>query len=685
MKIINSKSSKKTLIHGISLIVLVITIIIIIILAGSIIVTITKNNSISSANEAIFKSDIKEYSSALNMYVSNKYMETLGDFKIDKFNKFLYNGTGDITGTIKEVLPDMKNKYASKFQIEKGKLLYVGTDSKEAKWLIEIGIKVRMLIIDENWVITGVRDFAYLYGTLIIPEEVTAISPGAFFKNIGLESIDFSQNDKITIIPDSAFVGCHNLKSIKFSDKIETIGIAAFTGCVSLESVVIPDSVKKIGREAFLNCVSLSNVKLSKNPEFKVIDSLVFSSTSLKTITFPDNITFISYNSISSNKLTEIYIPKNIISIGSFGSCPKLKEIKVDSKNTKYASNDGLLYSKDFSDLIKCPDAKTSIKLNSKLKNILPNSFSGCNELTSIEIPASVTNITRPDFTMCKKLTNLIVDPTNLNFTVIDGILYTKDKTRLISALDINENITLPKEVEKIDGNAFYNSSKLLRIDMSQSNVKVINTYTFGNCNNLSEAILPNVLESIYSQAFTYTSLTNITIPNSVKNINWIAFYINLFLDTVKIPASVTNVSQPFGNCPKLNNIIIDTDNPAYTSLNGVIYNKNMTELVCMPNNKTEFIVPNSVKVLKYGCCSYTHDLSTILLPQSLTTIEAAAFYYSTKIENITIPSSVVNINNDVFGQCQALKQINVEKEKNSILGMPWGAPYGVNTVKWKV
>lgn len=135
------KKNKK----GISLIVLIITIIVVIILASVIIVSINKNNPIKSAKEAKFKSDLSSFRDELE--------DNINDILIKNANKSEYDinvDSGDY-GNLRIYIPDITEEYANKLLIKKGKLLYIGDDSKadyekyhddtEEAWARSIGIQ----------------------------------------------------------------------------------------------------------------------------------------------------------------------------------------------------------------------------------------------------------------------------------------------------------------------------------------------------------------------------------------------------------------------------------------------------------------------------------------------------------------------------------------------------------------
>lgn len=135
------KKNKK----GISLIVLIITIIVVIILASVIIVSINKTNPIKSAKEAKFKSDLSSFRDELE--------DNINDILIKNANKSEYDinvDSGDY-GNLRIYIPDITEEYANKLLIKKGKLLYIGDDSKadyekyhddtEEAWAKSVGIQ----------------------------------------------------------------------------------------------------------------------------------------------------------------------------------------------------------------------------------------------------------------------------------------------------------------------------------------------------------------------------------------------------------------------------------------------------------------------------------------------------------------------------------------------------------------
>ncbi|MBO8459049.1 MAG: leucine-rich repeat domain-containing protein [Bacteroidetes bacterium] len=153
---------------------------------------------------------------------------------------------------------------------------------------------------------------------------------------------------------------------------------------------------------------------------------------------------------------------------------------------------------------------------------------------------------------------------------------------------------------------------------------------------------------SIGSSAFSWCSqLTAVTIPEGVATIGSSAFESCSSLTAVTIPASVTNIgSWVFDYCSALTAIHVAEGNTAYSSEDGVLFNKDKTTLVCYPIGKTE---------------------TTYTVPATVTTIETSAFEDCTALTQVTLPEGLTNISNMSFEGCAALAQINLPNSLTSI------------------
>jgi hypothetical protein len=169
--------------------------------------------------------------------------------------------------------------------------------------------------------------------------------------------------------------------------------------------------------------------------------------------------------------------------------------------------------------------------------------------------------------------------------------------------------------------------------------VTTIGASAFQPLKSLTSVIIGTNVISIGNYAFEgCSSLTNVSISSSVTSIGNSAFGFTS-MKSVSIPKSVTSVAYPFYNCASLTTITVDTNNPAYISVDGVLFNRIQNALIEYPGGKTGgYIIPNGV-----------------------TSIVDYAFAYCPSLSSVTIPGSVISIGNYVFYSCTSLMTIIVD------------------------
>lgn len=179
---------------------------------------------------------------------------------------------------------------------------------------------------------------------------------------------------------------------------------------------------------------------------------------------------------------------------------------------------------------------------------------------------------------------------------------------------------------------------------------------------NHKQVIIPEQIAGkdvigIADGTFEYNeTLTEISIPDTVKYIGDKAFYQCLNLTEIVIPSGVTDIGdKAFGGCKNLINLTVDSRNIEYSNdENGVLFNKDKTELVWYPEGSISeyYTIPNSVKTIGDYAFYNCQNLTSVTISDGVINIGNGAFYNCMNLVNVTIPDSVINIGNDTFYNC---------------------------------
>jgi hypothetical protein len=189
------------------------------------------------------------------------------------------------------------------------------------------------------------------------------------------------------------------------------------------------------------------------------------------------------------------------------------------------------------------------------------------------------------------------------------------------------------------------------------ANVTSIADYAFYDCYNLIGVTIPDSVTSIGNGAFAYCYLASVTIPASVTNVGSGAFEACSGLTSVIIPASVTSIGgDAFHYCSSLTVITVDPASSFYSSVDGVLFDKNQTTLIQFPTGRRGgYTIPKSVTGIGDGAFWYCH-LASLTIGSGLTSIGDGAFAYCRGLTSVTIPASVTSIGDQTFYDCLSLR-----------------------------
>ncbi len=190
------------------------------------------------------------------------------------------------------------------------------------------------------------------------------------------------------------------------------------------------------------------------------------------------------------------------------------------------------------------------------------------------------------------------------------------------------------------------------------------------------EAIRSVVIEpgvtSIGNGAFQWCeALTSVTIPDTVTSIEDGAFYFCTALPTVTIPQSVTNIGiDAFSICKNLTSINVDAANKNYTSVDGVLFSKDMMVLYKHPGGKSgSYQVPSGVTSIAENAFAVCESLTSVTIPESVTSIGEGAFAECSSLTSVTIPGGVTSIGAYTLELCESLTSVTIPASVTSIGG----------------
>lgn len=230
-------------------------------------------------------------------------------------------------------------------------------------------------------------------GSIAIPDTATAIAASAFSGKTNISAVTIPSS--VTSIGNNAFSNCTGLTSMTIPGSVSTMGTGVFSGCTRLSSVTMQAAVSSIPSSTFSGCSALTSVAISSS--INSIGSSAFANCkSLSSMAVPAGVTTIGSGAFSGcSGLSGISIPASTSSIATdaFSGCSALTTINVAGGNGTYASDGGCLYNASYTKLLICPQAKSSIALNSAIKIIGGGAFNGCSRITSLTVPSGATTI----------------------------------------------------------------------------------------------------------------------------------------------------------------------------------------------------------------------------------------------------------------------------------------------------
>lgn len=580
--------------------------------------------------------------------------------------------------------------------------------SKNGERLIAVppAYEVKDYVVPEG--VTWIGNMAFEYcdriETIVLPEGVTTIGAYAFSDAVNLKEINLPEG--IKELPQFAFLRCKSLKELVVPNTVTKINKRAFDSCSGLIKLQIPASVMEIGEEIIKNYSGLTiytlkgsyaeaYAKLYSIPVeyYEELPEVSPTPTPVPTLTPEEEAKFVwtenldgevTITGYTDNTVKDLIIPdtldgKPVVGIGAEA-----------------------FFRMNFETVV----------LPESLRDIGYSAFRYCQKLKSIHIPAGVRTFntleeTRiADFALCYALEEITVDENNPYFTSVDGVLYTKDMTVLMSVPGAYEGrLEIPETVTTIGIYSLSMCNKITEIVIPKGLVTQLTTWgefelegaEISECYGLKNIIvaedhpyLSAENGSLYNK--DKTKLLKIA-PKSIEDsyvfadtVTEIGSYTFRGCDALKsitIPAGMNMSQNFFSECAYLTEILVDENNPYLKSVDGVVYSKDGATLVAMPvgAGTGSFTVPEGVTTI--GMQAFERCmLEEVILPETLTRIESFGFNQCMNLKGIHIPEKVSFVGLAAFQGCRNLEKLTLPKYLSVISG---NAFYGVRITELEI
>lgn len=481
--------------------------------------------------------------------------------------------------------------------------------------------------------------------------------------------------DGVENICEHAFEDCTELKSVEIASSVKSIDYYAFRGCKSLKSIDIPSSVKTLGNCAFYECTFLSSINLSDGLER--IEYNVFASCNhLVSIEIPDSVMSIGGDAFTKNW------GARVILCSSMGG-PVYYYAMNENNGVSFKSN-----GKYFKGSGKCGD-NVNYTFDAETQTLV---ISGTGEMYDYTVSGWDRESDVPFFSYAKSIKKIVIE---------DGVTGLGLWTAFCA--ENVEEIHFPASVTKIPDSSLPSSEKNYMIyadeDTYAYNYAIENWYCIngkiqGKCG--------------YEVHYTFDKETGLLTIGGIGEIPWYDTYDNVtpwvlngwnnLIKDVVIEEGVTSLgyNATFANCPNIKSLNISStvtnlnaltdhmylqaplcfesinvseENPDYSSVEGVLFDKEKTSLISYPINKPgeSYSVPETVETIGVWGISYNKNLVSLNIPDSVTRIEANAFQELTSLKDVTLPAGLTSIENLLFYHCAALENITFPDGLESI------------------
>ncbi|MBQ9555386.1 MAG: leucine-rich repeat protein [Muribaculaceae bacterium] len=407
--------------------------------------------------------------------------------------------------------------------------------------------------------------------SVYIPKSVKSMANATFNTATNLKRVVIDEG--LTEVPDYAFYNCEELQSVYLPSTIKTIGQQAFAYTICLEdlTIAVEGNAPEIGQNAFYGIGAYTpdetvNVYLPSGMSYKYTGcdewldqvavyteiSPIATGTTFTADSLNYEVTDTRLNATLTGeayKLLDPGIPPKVAYQGNLCTVNALKDHAFAYDHTMVRAEVPFTVQKiDSYCFYDCRNIE-KFTMHEGLKQINSYAISHINQLPRVTIPASADSVNGDAFTYDPALQYIMVKADNPKYTSVNGILFSKDRTRLLAFADGHgTEYTVPDGTQAIGPEAFRGATALTSVTMPKS-LQQIGRYAFFDCSSLSGMNVPYGVTSIGNYAFgSCSALESADLPSTLTELGYNAFYNVPDLATLTVRATTPPTCNIYTN-----------------------------------------------------------------------------------------------------------------------------------------
>lgn len=309
--------------------------------------------------------------------------------------------------------------------------------------------------------------------------------------------------------------------------------------------------------------------------------------------------------------------------------------------------------------------------LPDSLINMGGDTFYNCKNLRKVNIPKNVRLMGNNPFAGCPRV---VIQNASPYFVLDEGALYTKDMATMIycSILGEEKEFVVPPTVKVISKHAFFLCDRFERITLPESLQKMENN-PFSGCSKLSlinhskayfiqDDVIYNGFRTAVVGALNKITVKRLVLLPTTKTINRNSFWNCKGIQTIVFPESLVDIGyNPFVGC---SNIRFESKSPRFRVIDGVLYNFDLTKIICYPAWKAvgNVEIPESVITLERGAFSGCDQMTSLCL-HNVNIVNKSCFTNCSSLEHLYCSDLVTYIGEWAFAYCSSLSEVSVYKD----------------------